>query len=55
MNSLGIVIDYAEQSRCKVMTRQGILKGKYARNLFYLCPEKLHPWKKKLTTTNLCL
>lgn len=40
-NILGVILDRSENDNYTLVTKNGILKGAYARNDFELCPQKL--------------
>lgn len=40
-NVLGAIVSCDENNNYKIATRSGVLKGKYSRNQFDVCPERL--------------
>jgi len=40
-NILGIIVSRDDSNNYRIATRSGILKGKYSRNQFDICPERL--------------
>jgi hypothetical protein len=54
-NIIGVVLDRDENDMYRIAVRHGILKGKYSRNQFNLCPQKLYTQSDMNTSTEIPL